>query len=307
MKTSDLFPVNENVVTEILKLFDRTEETLMEDVIYLKQWMEGQPHLPEILDEHRIRNFLTLNKCSVEKTKQKIDMYYTIRSLIPDMFEDINPKHPNMEQLLDIIYWTPLPQLTKEMYRVYILKMRNKELIEKLEPHDVCAHVFNMQEIRMTEDYILGDVIIFDMDGFAMSYLIKLTPMVIAKFITIYEKVYSLPLKGVYIINSHPFINTVLTIVKTLLKPKLFQRIYVCEDMKLLHENIPREMLPKDYGGDEKSCEEIQELIKVKLDEYKERFDRLDRTRVDERLRPEKLKNDEILGFHGKFKKLNVD
>ncbi|RZC34023.1 CRAL TRIO domain containing protein [Asbolus verrucosus] len=307
MKTSDLFPVDANVVTEMLKLFDRTEETLMEDVIYLKKWMEAQPHLPEILDEHRIRNFLTLNKCSIEKTKQKIDMYYTIRSLIPDMFENINPKHPNMEQLLDIIYWTPLPQLTKEMYRVYILKVRNKGLIEKLEPRNTTAHIFNMQEIRMAEDYILGDVIICDMDGLTMTYLIKLTPMFLAKIVAIYEKVYSLPMKRLYIINSYSFINKILSVMKTLLKPKLFQRIYVCEDMRLLRENIPKEMLPKDYGGDEKSCEELQELVRVKLGEYKDRFNQLDKIRVDERLRAEKLENDEILGFHGNFKKLNVD
>ncbi|RZC39383.1 hypothetical protein BDFB_014629, partial [Asbolus verrucosus] len=165
MRTSDLFPVNEDVVKEILKLFDRTEETLMEDVICLKQWMETQPHLPEILDEHRIRNFLTLNKCSVEKTKQKIDMYYTIRSLVPDMFENINPKLPNMEQLMDIIYWMPLPQLTKEMYRVFMFKMRNKDLVERLQPREVIACMLNMQEIRMSEDHMLGDQLICDMDG----------------------------------------------------------------------------------------------------------------------------------------------
>ncbi|RZC32562.1 CRAL TRIO domain containing protein, partial [Asbolus verrucosus] len=251
MTTSNLLLVNENVVKEMLKLFDRTEETLLEDVICLKQWMKTQPHLPEILDESRIRNFLIFNKCSVEKAKQKIDMYYTIRSLIPDMYENVNPKRPNMEKLLDIIYWIPLPQLTKEMYRVHMFKLRNKDLIERLEPRDICAHVCNIQEMRLAEDCMLGDVIIIDMDGHTMAYLLKFTPMFVAKVAAIYEKIYSIPMKGMYIINSHPFVDNLLSLLKAVLKPKLFQRIHVCKDTRILHENFPKEMLPKDYGGEE--------------------------------------------------------
>lgn len=52
-------------------------------------------------------------------------------------------------------------------------------------------------------------------------------------------------------------------------------------------------------------------LISAKMDkkfmEYKEHFDELLEMKVDESLRPQKLINDEILGFHGNFKKLDLD
>ena len=48
-------------------------------------------------------------------------------------------------------------------------------------------------------------------------------------------------------------------------------------------------------------------MITTKFDEYQNRFDLLDAMKVDESSRPDKTTNDEILGFHGNFKQLNVD
>jgi hypothetical protein len=242
----------------------------------------------------------------MEKTKQAIDMYYTIRTLIPDMFENIHPNLPQMQELLDIAYCTILPRLTDDMYRVLAFKMRNEHLIDKMEPHNVMGLLLNIQELRLKEDVMFGDIVIFDMKGINMGYLAKLTPSILSKFLAIYEKVFSMRIKATYIINSPSFINTVLMILKTILKPKLFERIHVCEDTSIL-SNIPKEILPKDYGGDESSLEQLQDILKEKFVQYQDRFDQLEKLRVNNSLRPAKLENDELLGFHGNFKKLSVD
>ncbi|RZC39700.1 hypothetical protein BDFB_012916 [Asbolus verrucosus] len=99
----DLFHVDESVWKKALELFDRTEKSFEEDVETVKEWMKTQPHLPEIMEDVKIRNFLILNKCSIEKTKQKVDMYYTIRSLIPDLYDDSNPKLPHLQKYMDVL------------------------------------------------------------------------------------------------------------------------------------------------------------------------------------------------------------
>lgn len=43
------------------------------------------------------------------------------------------------------------------------------------------------------------------------------------------------------------------------------------------------------------------------LDNHQYRFDELEKLKIDESKRPAPLINDEVLGFHGNFKKLNVD
>jgi hypothetical protein len=306
MKPQQFVKIDDNIIGFVARMYERTEKSLIEDVQKLKDWMQTQPHFPEILDDKRIENFFLLNKCSMEKTKQAIDMYYTIRTLIPDMFENIHPNLPQMQELMDIAYCTILPRLTNDMYRVLAFKIRNEHLIDKMEPHNVMGLLLNIQELRLKEDVMFGDIVILDLKGINMGYVAKLTPSIVSKFLTIYEKVFSMRIKAVYIINSQSFINTVLNILKTIMKPKLFDRIHVCQDTSIL-SNIPKEILPKDYGGDESSLEQLQEILKEKFVQYQDRFDRLEKLRVNNSLRPAKLENDELLGFHGNFKKLSVD
>lgn len=42
-------------------------------------------------DDNMIEMFLVTNKFSIERTKERLDMYYTIRSLIPEIYEHSNP------------------------------------------------------------------------------------------------------------------------------------------------------------------------------------------------------------------------
>ncbi|RZC35675.1 CRAL TRIO domain containing protein, partial [Asbolus verrucosus] len=214
------------------------------------------------MDDKTIQNFLILNKCSIEKTKPKLDMYYTIRSQLSNIFENINPKLPNLKKTMEIIYYVPLPKLTKEMYRVFAFKVRDKTMIDELDISDVIRLLINLAEVRMKEDVAFGDVVIIDAKDFSLKFLMQLTPTVLYKLlVTLYEKVLSARLKAVYIINTYPFMTKFLAIVKAVMKPKLFERLHMCQDPNILQEKFDIAMLPGDFGGNEKSLEELQSKI----------------------------------------------
>ncbi|KAJ3654084.1 hypothetical protein Zmor_013297 [Zophobas morio] len=304
-----LFQVQNNTIASIVQLYNKTEESLAEDVLNIKNWMKDQHHLPEILDDKSVQNFLILTKCNVQKAKENIDMYYTLRSQVPDLSANANPRCSNMKEVGKLMYHVPLPKLTKDMYRVVVEKYRTKDKVDQINPYDILKMGFNLHEVRLKEDIMYGDVIIFDLEGTSIRFLSKLTPVFLLTFITLYKKIYSLPVKGVYVINAVPYVSTLLAIVKTLIKPKLFERIHVCEDANILKEHFPLEMLPRDYGGTEKSIEELHEMCHLKYQEYQDRFDLLDKLRVNENLRPARLANEnhEFLGYHGNFRKLGID
>nr|CAH7768954.1 unnamed protein product [Callosobruchus chinensis] len=221
-------------------------------------------------------------------------MYYTIRSLLPECFNNKNPKLPNMKEIAKVVYYCPLPKMTNELYRVNIVKIIGEP--ESFDTYDCFGHQMNINEIRLHEEINLGDILIIDLANVKAGHVVKFTP-----------KVFSNRIKGIHIINAPAFVEPVINVLKSFLKQKLLNRIHVHNSQKLLLNHIPSEVLPKDYGGNEMPLEELNDLWLKKLEEYQERFDKLDTLRVNEQLRPTPLKNDDVLGYHGNFQKLDVD
>ncbi|KAJ3624270.1 hypothetical protein MTP99_017908 [Tenebrio molitor] len=82
-------------------------------------------------------------------------------------------------------------------------------------------------------------------------------PSLLAKALAVYLKVYSLRLKASYYVNRPSYISIMLKILKSLMKPKIFQRIQVHQDEEVLKQIFSREALAKDYGGEGPSLDEL--------------------------------------------------
>ncbi|KAJ3624276.1 hypothetical protein MTP99_017914 [Tenebrio molitor] len=300
----NIYVVDEDKVRKFYDSFETTAQRVDKDIEIIREWLKVQPHLPEVMDDVKIKNFLNLSKFSIEKTKKKIDMYYTIRSVIPDLFEKSNPKLRHMQRLLDMTYCcTPL-EAVNGIHRVHILKAKAPNTFN---PRDLVMYFFNIFEVRLYEDFMTDDIFIFDMDNLTFNDMNKFTPSLVAKSMAVYKKVYSLRLKNIYYLNSPSYVSILLSILKAVVKEKIFHRIQVHQDAEVMKQIFSKDTLPKDYGGEGPSLEDLNEMTKRKVVQYQERFDRLDTLRVNENLRPEEFNNDEILGFYGNFKKLDVD
>ncbi|XP_044254918.1 retinol-binding protein pinta-like [Tribolium madens] len=301
----NIFQVDENVRINALKEYDKTEAAANQDVKTIQIWIKTQRHLPEVMDEAQIINFLFMNKFNMEKTKRKIDTYYTVRTLIPDFFEQANPNSPLMQEVVDALYFGVYPKALNDKHRVFIIKVKESN---KFGPRELVMHSANVTEMRLYEDcFASGEILIFDMINVSLSDLKKLTPTLVAKILVIFQKVYSIRSEAIYILNSPSYVSVVISILKSVLKPKIFERVQVCENTEILKTIFSKDDIPKDYGGEGPTLEELHEMVKVKLSFYQDRFNELDNLRVDESLRADKLNTEEILGIYGKFKKLHFD
>ncbi|XP_063903537.1 alpha-tocopherol transfer protein-like [Zophobas morio] len=300
-KTPDLFD-------KPARQYNSSGRALAEDAIRLQKWLETQPHLPKMLDTQAVKNFLLLNKCSFEITKQKIDNYYSVRAKVPDIAFEINPKRPCHQEFNDMVYFVDYPQLTDEMYKITYFKAKGGFLPDNYEPINIPRKYFIMQELKLRYDVMHGDILVFDCKGHTLNIALKVTPVLAYKTIVLlYQQVFSIRIKAVHLINMPPILKTVLNLVKSLLSPKLAARIYVHGDENILKKLIPLNLLPVDFGGDGLSLEELEGILKARCAKNQELFERLGEIKVDENLRPEKLEDDDTLGVYGSFKKLEID
>lgn len=54
-------------------------------------------------DDQRIMTFLRGCKFSLEKTKRKLDMYFTMRTAVPEFFNDRDVTRPELQEILKIV------------------------------------------------------------------------------------------------------------------------------------------------------------------------------------------------------------
>lgn len=57
-----------------------------------------------VSDDQRIMTFLRGCKFSLEKTKRKLDMYFTMRAALPEFFTNRDVTRPELKDILDNVY-----------------------------------------------------------------------------------------------------------------------------------------------------------------------------------------------------------
>ncbi|XP_041972185.1 alpha-tocopherol transfer protein-like [Aricia agestis] len=115
--------------------------------------------------------------------------------------------------------------------------------------------------------------------------------------------------QNIFLISDSKLIATLMGILKTILKPKIIQRIQVIRSHEELHDAVPREMLPKDYGGEASTLKEHQEkwIEALSSEDCVSVLRTMDDCRTDEARRTAGQFSEHYAGLTGTFRYLNVD
>ncbi|XP_067010929.2 alpha-tocopherol transfer protein isoform X2 [Anabrus simplex] len=259
---------------QLARIYDElamNPDTIERDVAYLKEWISKQPHLPNGIDDRFLRNSLIFRKNSLEKVKESVDLFYSVKSLAPELLSNRDPFDPALQGEMENLFFYPLPKLTQDGSRVIISKLFCTD--PKMFYYPSAAKlVLMVAAVSLLEDRCLSHTIVFDLQGITMSHLATVQIPLARKFIYIGQ------------IHIHS------------------------GGLDSLFDALPRSIFPVDYGGEEISLRDIQKKWRTKLVEYRSWFLEDDKKTVDERKRPGKPRTHyDMFGFEGSFRQLSVD
>lgn len=284
--------------------------SLRESLDILEKWLQKQPHLAEgskyLSPANLERAFITA-KGSVEETKRRLERMFTSRGMMPELC--LNRTVEEFKDEWEVVNYVPLPKICpSDRSRVMVTQF----LTEKLEKFSILAYFrlcFMVGEYRLNFDYTPAERFIIDFKNIHIGLLIKINPVVVKKAEVLCTEGIGTKIKGIHILNAPTFVDKIIHLLKQALREKLANRIHVHSTYEDLHKYIPKEILPKDYGGDEESCSKLSEKWKklLRQEEARKIIQDTEKLVSDETKRHESKFNEEYMGMPGSFRRLAVD
>ncbi|XP_062137296.1 alpha-tocopherol transfer protein-like [Drosophila sulfurigaster albostrigata] len=302
-------PISAELQANATNNLNEVPERIEADLEAIKTWIDQQPHLNPRTDDQFLIAFLRGCKYSLERTKAKLDKYYTLRTKYPELFNITNVDDPKLREIQrqgPIVY---LPNLLNGVrlgiFRLGVVPAEKYSIGEVMQVGQV------MQEIALIEDdyaIINGVIFIMDLNGATASHMFQMTPGLAKKMTAFSEEALPMRPKAQHFVNTITGFETVFNMFKPMMSKKQQGRLFVHSKIDSLVEQVPLEYLPKEYGGQNGSLAEIIAEWDTKFDAYREYFKDNAKYGTDEKLRPGKpIDFDSIFGTEGSFRKLDVD
>nr|ATY51904.1 CTD6 [Heliconius melpomene] len=286
-------------------------QRIASDVQHIKDWLAKQPHLRARSDDQWIVGFLRGCKYSLERTKEKLDLYYSMRGLAPELFS-AKPSNPMSKEIMNIGVYFVLPKsATPDAPRVAIIRPGVYDP-DKYKINDIFSVSILIQRILMKEDdnvIVSGMRTILDLEGVTVAHYLQMTPAVMKRMAVLSQDASPMRMKGTHYINTPPGFETVFNTMKLLLNEKNRNRLYVHnKNYEEMYQSICKEELPVEYGGNGGTVNEIIEYWKNKIDHYSSWIEEDSKYGTDEAKRPGSPKSaDTLFGVEGSFRQLSFD
>lgn len=285
---------------------DRREK----DIEHIKEWLKKQPHLNARMDDQWLLTFLRGCKFSLERTKEKLDAYYTLRTALPEYFKDRDPMTKDVQDVMNSTVYVTLPKPDFEGRSVMLIRPGT------CDPSTITIESqfkvsFMHADVVLQEDdrpIVCGEVTIIDLKDVTLSHAVQMTPSVVKKLMVTFQDGYPMRPQGVHYVNVSPRYETVINIFKAVMKEKIKKRLRIHTNMETLYEYVPKSILPTEYGGDGGSIESMIGPWKKRIESYKEYFKDDEQYCSIESKRPGKPKTQQdLFGLEGSFRQLSVD
>lgn len=198
-----------------------------------------------ILDDQWILTFLRGCKFSLQTTKQKLDMYYSIRNRAPDFFGDRDPFHIEMQRFFKkgwvfhnfatfilikttncrVFVYVPLEAGTP--HPKFFFGRTTEDGPDELSVSSAIKSALMLMDILLNEDdsTMNGFHLYLDAKDVDYRYVLQLTPDFARKMVSCFIDAYPIRIKKLYFLNSPQLFLSFFNLIRPIIPKKISERV----------------------------------------------------------------------------------
>ncbi|KFB43463.1 AGAP004763-PA-like protein [Anopheles sinensis] len=261
---SKIRPVSSLLKDVAKRELNEDESQIESHLLVVRTWLAERGLQCEIVDDQFLIAFLRGCKFSLEKVKKKILLFHEIRYQLPQVIQNRDPEDEKVIKVIRMGVAVPLPSTTKPTDpKLFIIRVGHFDTAQ-CSFADVMKVGTMINDILMREDdqmVICGMILVLDLKGVSAGHLMQLEIELLRKIAILNQDASPLRMQGIHILNPPTGANIALNIFNGLLSEKnRHKRIFSHDNgLESLHQHFSPELLPKEYGG---NLESIDNIIK---------------------------------------------
>lgn len=221
-------PLNPELQKKANEELNEEPKRIQKDLEALREWIKKSPHITSRDDDQFLVNFLRGCKYSMERVKQKFDLYHTLKTHIPELTRNRDPLD---EKLLGTIRQgscLPLPNTGDGNGPSYFLFRPGSFDPQKYSIIDTMKVGGMITDLMMYEDdnfVVAGQIGICDFTGVTMSHFLHMNPTFMKKMTMMQQDAMPLRQKGSHFVNMPSFFLALFNIFLSFANEKTKTRV----------------------------------------------------------------------------------
>jgi CRAL/TRIO domain len=262
-----------------------------------------------ILDDVYLLQFLRVRKFNVHAAFQTMERTYVVQFRYPQFFgrSEFAAKMAKMMEMMKTGCVLPFTKRGVHGQKFVLLNI-SRWNVDEFNVHDYVRLQSHIHNVLLEEEItqICGICFIFDYTNVKMRHFFS--PNDLVDYLDTAKKCSVARIKGMYFVNPPSLGKLVIQTVKSVLSEKINKRLIVFNSIDELKNVIDPAILPKEYGGNEKTIDEMmQDFYKLQA-MHKENVDKIWDFGVDRKnVNLEKVWSSVVDESVGSFRKLEID
>lgn len=203
-----------------------------------------------------------LNSCNgdIDLTAAKLEKYYELKRATPEFFSNRDISSDEIQHCLNSLYYVTLP-ITPDNCNLILHKLRSLNPKDYMFDGAVKTFIMKSEVCAYNNGPRSGTIFIDDLEGASIWHLFRPSIGSVRKGLRFLQDGSPLNVKAIHVLNTVPFLDKIIAIVKPFLRSEMFNKIHFhpsnMDYEKFYQEWIPKSCLPSDYGGDLESIENL--------------------------------------------------